>query len=126
MTSINLYILIKTISDRTGLVCVLEMGDYRKAIVKSLPGISFKEAFADAVSRLNKKSVISLFTNRNSIEVHSAILAENQKQNHQIFFQNTKTDYQDKLEWLAYETALMNGSDKELMAETIDGKAWEK
>lgn len=124
MTAINLYILIKTVSDRTGLVCVLEMGDYRKAIVKSLPNLGFKEAFADAMSRITKRSVISLYTNRNSIEVHSAILAENQKQNHQVFYQNQKNDTSEKLEWLAYETALMNGSDKELREETIDGKVW--
>lgn len=117
MKTINLSIIVKTCGDRTATVAVLESGGYKKAIVKCLPGASFKVAFAEAIGKINQRSIVNLKTNKRSVEVHDLILKENAKQNHMVFLQ-PNADL-EMLEWLTYETALQNGSDAAIMEDVL-------
>ncbi len=117
MKTINLTIVVKTCGDRTATVAVLESDGYKKAIVKCLPGAKFKDAFAEALGKLNQRSIVNFRTNKKGVEVHDLILKENARQNHMIFLQ-PNADL-GMLEWLAYETALQNGSDAAIMEDIL-------
>ena len=117
MKTINLTIIVKACGDRTATVAVLESNGYKKAIVKCLPNANFKDAFSEAIGKLNQQSVVNIKTNKNSADLHDLVLKENAKGNHMIFLQaGAKLEM---LEWLAYEIALQNGSDDVIMDDIL-------
>lgn len=117
MKTINLTIIAKTCGDRMATVAVLEMNGYKKALVKCQPGHKFKDAFTEAIEKINQPSIVNVKTNKKSAEVHDLILKENAKGRHFVFLQPPAS--LEMLEWLTYETALQKGADEVLMEDIL-------
>ncbi len=115
----DLDIAAKTLGDRTATVAVLGCGGYRKALAAVGPGRTAAAAFSEAVARLTRPSVVVLRSNRSDRKLRDAVLAENAKGVHTVFFSGAQD--LGKLEILAYEIALQNGTDPVTMQEAVDG-----